>query len=378
VGAFETIGNDAFGGAILNESTLHLTDTIISNNVVKGGQGGSTDDGFAGEGGFGNGGAVANFGLLSLTRCVLAHNVASGGDGGQATQGGVAGGGGIGQGGSLFNSGNAYLTNCCVHSSTAVGGNGMGPGVSAGGGIYSFTNSLSLWTCTVASNTAIFGYGGGICDNGSNGVYRSTTIGGNQSSFGGGVFASGADFGNTLIGANTATTGPDVNGTLFSSDYNLIQRTNSAVITGETSHTLRMFPFLGSLQDNGGPTPTMALLPGSPAIDQGKSFGTTTDQRGKRRPFRFGPFPSPPGGDGSDIGAFEVLGAFLRIARLGTNAVVSWPTNEPSLKLQSSSFLNPHGPSPWSDVPGTPEVSGKEFTIIEPLAAGKFYRLKGY
>jgi len=69
---------------------------------------------------------------------------------------------------------------------------------------------------------------------------------------------------------------------------------------------------------------------------------------------------------------------FLRIARLGTNAVVSWPTNEPSLKLQSSSFLNPHGPSPWSDVPGTPEVSGKEFTIIEPLAAGKFYRLKGY
>ena len=47
-------------------------------------------------------------------------------------------------------------------------------------------------------------------------------------------------------------------------------------------------PLLGPLHNNGGPTWTHALLPGSPAIDNGNSFGCldnnihllTTDQRG--------------------------------------------------------------------------------------------------
>src|SRR5262249_29391469 len=144
---------------------------------------------------------------------------------------------------------------------------------------------------------------------------------------------------------------------LHSSDYNLFQRTNGAVITGATSFTLRFFPVLGPLQDNGGPTPTMALLPGSPAIDMGKSFGITRDQRGARRPFYFGPFPIPSGGDGADIGAFEVTGAFLKIARSGTNAVITWPTNESTLKLQSASYLNTYSLSPWIDVTNAPTIS---------------------
>ncbi|HXW81871.1 MAG TPA: choice-of-anchor Q domain-containing protein, partial [Acidimicrobiales bacterium] len=65
-------------------------------------------------------------------------------------------------------------------------------------------------------------------------------------------------------------------------------------------------PMLGPLQDNGGPTDTMALLPGSPAIDAGDSFGLTTDQRGDPRPVDFPGLPNAPGGDGADIGAFEV------------------------------------------------------------------------
>jgi hypothetical protein len=61
-----------------------------------------------------------------------------------------------------------------------------------------------------------------------------------------------------------------------------------------------------NLQDNGGPTPTHRLLPGSPAIDQGKaSPGETTDQRGSPRPSEF-TIANAPGGDGSDIGAYEV------------------------------------------------------------------------
>ena len=55
-------------------------------------------------------------------------------------------------------------------------------------------------------------------------------------------------------------------------------------------------PRLGALADNGGPTFTMALGPGSAAIDAATSSGCpTTDQRGVLRPF----------GAGCDIGAYE-------------------------------------------------------------------------
>jgi hypothetical protein len=57
-------------------------------------------------------------------------------------------------------------------------------------------------------------------------------------------------------------------------------------------------PCLGPLQNNGGPTQTMALLPGSPAIGQADNpFAPKTDQRGKVRLDRHG--------EPTDIGAFE-------------------------------------------------------------------------
>jgi hypothetical protein len=377
-GAVETIGAEAYGGAILNEATLNLNNVVISNNVIKGGKGGSTVNGFAGEGGGGHGGGVANLGLLVLNRCTLAGNSALGGDGGEATGSGTAGGGGLAEGGSLYNSGNAYLNNCCVHSSIVSGGNGSQPGSGDGGGIYNMLDTLALVTCTVASNKAVPGWGGGVYDNSTHGLYRSTTIAGNQASLGGGVYASGSDFGNTLIGINTANAGPDIYGTLFSSDYNLFQRTNGATVTGAMTHTLRSFPFLGPLQDNGGPTLTMALQVGSPAIDQGKNFGDSPDQRGRRRPFHFGPFPIAPGGDGTDIGAYELVGAILNFTRSGTNAVLTWATNEPSFKLQSTPFLNGYGATPWVNVTNVPALVGGQYRVIQPLATNRFYRLTGY
>jgi hypothetical protein len=58
-------------------------------------------------------------------------------------------------------------------------------------------------------------------------------------------------------------------------------------------------PLLGPLQNNGGPTQTMALLPGSPAIGHGDNAkAPTTDQRGITR------ITGP--GEFTDIGAFEV------------------------------------------------------------------------
>jgi CSLREA domain-containing protein len=50
---------------------------------------------------------------------------------------------------------------------------------------------------------------------------------------------------------------------------------------------------------------TIAPVVGSPAVDQGKSFGLTSDQRGQRRPNDIVSIPNANGGDGSDIGAYE-------------------------------------------------------------------------
>src|SRR5262249_10240678 len=62
-------------------------------------------------------------------------------------------------------------------------------------------------------------------------------------------------------------------------------------------------PGLGPLQNNGGPTLTMALLPGSPAIDKGDDsvlaspLFLTTDQRGAGFPRKWNTHV--------DVGAFE-------------------------------------------------------------------------
>ena len=63
---------------------------------------------------------------------------------------------------------------------------------------------------------------------------------------------------------------------------------------------------LGALQDNGGPTPTHALLSGSVAIDRGHSGSAIADQRGSLRPVDLPEVANAAGSNGSDIGAFEL------------------------------------------------------------------------
>ena len=93
-------------------------------------------------------------------------------------------------------------------------------------------------------------------------------------------------------------------GTVNDGGYNLDSGNTCGFSTNNNSLS-GVDPMLGDLADNGGPTMTHALLEGSPAIDQGNSFGaTTTDQRGKPRPIDFDASSIAPG-DGSDIGAFE-------------------------------------------------------------------------
>jgi len=91
--------------------------------------------------------------------------------------------------------------------------------------------------------------------------------------------------------------GPSFFGMLTSQGFNLIQDVSGCTILGDsTGNLLGADPELGPLQNNGGPTYTHALLPGSPAIDAGTNVGAPrTDQRGVSRPQ----------GASTDIGAFE-------------------------------------------------------------------------
>ena len=62
-------------------------------------------------------------------------------------------------------------------------------------------------------------------------------------------------------------------------------------------------PLLRPLADNGGPTRTHALKPGSPALDSGDRSGSNRDQRGYLRGYDQTAVANV--GDGSDIGALE-------------------------------------------------------------------------
>jgi hypothetical protein len=130
---------------------------------------------------------------------------------------------------------------------------------------------------------------------------------------GGGVFHYGsnpANVKNTIIALNTVAAGgegPDANGAFTSGGHNLIGIYNGSTgfgVSGDLVGTAQnpRDPKLGALRNNGGPTLTHALLPGSRAIDRGDNAGAPrADQRGVKRPRN---------GDRNrsrvvDIGAFE-------------------------------------------------------------------------
>src|SRR5262249_5107436 len=106
-------------------------------------------------------------------------------------------------------------------------------------------------------------------------------------------------------------------GPIVSNDYNLIQNTNGIDLSGITTHNITgQNPLLGPLQYNGGPDIshkmlTMAPLPGSPAIDNGKTT-SGIDQRTFTRPYDT-ELPNAAGGNGADIGAIEVYPASLYV-----------------------------------------------------------------
>jgi CSLREA domain-containing protein len=166
---------------------------------------------------------------------------------------------------------------------------------------------LTLNKLTVANGVGLVPddapFGGGIYNSGGTLTVSNSTFSGNGAHFGGGIINSfgTATLKNTIVANSTA--GGNCFGTITDGGYNL--SSDNTCVSAATS-LANTNPQLGSLADNGSPTKTHALLEGSPAIDQGNSFGVTTDQRGLPRPSNFFDIPNATGGDGSDIGAFEL------------------------------------------------------------------------
>ena len=241
-----------------------------------------------------NGGGILNLGGLTLSGVSVSGNVAPGGNGG-----------------GIFNSGTLVL------DASAVSGNSVNSTTvaSSGGGIFNFGGSLTLNRTTLSGNTATgpggnSDSGGGIFSNVGVVNLVSSTIVRNTGDIGGGIRGlNGAIVyaRNSIIALNTSASGPDFNGPLTSQGFNIVGDVNgSSVSPAQLTDRLGASEAqiaIGPLQDNGGQTPTHALLAGSVAIDKGHSSGATRDQRGIARPFDVATISNA--GDGADVGAFE-------------------------------------------------------------------------
>ncbi len=279
-------GADAAGAGLYSLGTSTIVSSTFSNNEAQGGD--STTAGEANNGngldgrrgGDGFGGGVCNLGVLAMTNCTVVANSVTGGAGGNGGDGtsrfggdgGDGGNGGDAWGGGLHNSGSAVLNYCTFSNGNAIGGpKGLGgDGVSAG-------------------------------ENGSNGAKK----GGNISRDGGSLILR-----NTIIAYSAS--GNNGAGKIVDGGHNI--SSDGSLDFSAPSSLKRTDPKLGSLANNGGPTLTVALLTGSPAINAGDNSDCPAfDQRGEPRPF----------GPGCDIGAYEFEPTFSIQGRIleGTNGV---------------------------------------------------------
>jgi len=257
-------------------------------------------------------------------------------------------------GGAIYNNGGLLTLNSCTLSGNRA--DKVNNGSSAGGAIYQSAGTLTVLNCTIANNHSNGGTGGALLITGGSGT---------------------VSVGNSIIANNTTPSGtaPDISGSITSQGYNIIGNTTGATITGTTTGNQTGNPGLdpNGLANNGGPTQTIALVAGSIAIDKGKAFGgATTDQRGRVRPYDDAAVNNAAGGDGSDIGAYEVQVAAPEIVvqfppgtdltsgsaqiALGGIAVGSTATATPTVKNVGAVALNLTG-NPKVAVSGSSEFA---------------------
>ena len=281
------------GGGIYNDGTLTITGSSVTDN-----------DGGAGGGGIYN----SSFGTLTMTGSGLSGNRA-------------------GFGGGLLSNGVLSVEDSTIYSNAATSGGGVGIGSgiavlertsvegnsasSDGGGVNYFGGSGSP---PVLRNTTIFGNGaggsgGGLANTGYFGsmTLENTTIAANRAAVSGSGVANTGYSGRVTLKSTIVAApaeGPNCTGPISDGGYNVDDGTSCgfSALNNSLPSTNPLLDPQGS-RHNGGPTPTVALQPGSPAIDTIPSgvngCGTTllTDQRGVARPQ----------GLRCDMGAFEAV-----------------------------------------------------------------------
>jgi hypothetical protein len=259
--------NSARGGGGINTSlgTVIITNTTISGNHASGFGGGIGNSGYSGRG------------MLTITDSTLSNNSADG------------------AGGAIYNiTGSSpsipvllAITNSTLSNNSA----------SSGGAIENLAGAVTITNSTLSNNSAA---SGGAIINEDIGIFNngtvtltSCTLSGNSATQTGGALEEASSQGsttvrNSIVAANTAPSSPDVGGSLNSQGHNLIGdgTGSSGWIDTDSVGTADapINPLLGPLQGNGGPTWTMAVLPGSPALAAGDSaLLGTADQRGVPR-----------------------------------------------------------------------------------------------
>lgn len=307
-------------GGIGNVGSLTVIDSTIRANSVT----------------VGNSGGIGSFGTVSISGSTISDNF------------GASASGGIG-----FGSGTAAVITNSTVSGNSTRGDGGGIGFTAG--------TLRLDNVTITNNAADVdrdgaGNGGGIISS------RSPTI-----------------LANTILAGNVdpGAEAPDCAGILSSAGYNLVQNRAGCTLVSGPGDVTEASPNLGPLADNGGPTDTHALLPGSPAIDAGNPAPPNsedgscagTDQRGVFR---------PQDGNGDlaarcDIGAFELGFVTSTLGKVtGAGSVVdSSGVAEASFGFSVKAVAAPSGSTPavsgalsYTDESADLEISGNRFDLL--------------
>jgi len=355
--------NEHNGGGIRTLGTLTVTDSTISGNQA-----------------FDAGGGIEDDGSLTVRNSTVSGNTASSGDGGgirvlnpamlNVSDSTISGNSSAANGGGVAVGGTATIARSTVsgNTSSAVGG---GVGVTPTFGVFGIVDSqgaLTLSNSTVTGNTATTN-GGGVGNFGSS-TLVSDTLTSNSAPTGanlssevvpgqtpGSVMTS---FENTIVsspqmGANCSNV---TGSSLTSKGFDLEDDAAKSCGFTQSTDPPAADPKLGPLADNGGPTKTLALTAGSPAIDHGTVDGLApaplTDQRGVSRPI----------GPKADIGAFElalptaVTGAASNITQSG--ATVAGTATDPNNVTGGQAFFQ-YGPA------SAPTSSQ---TASQPVAAG--------
>jgi hypothetical protein len=263
-----SLGSDyalAAGGGVEAADVTVSTTTLKSNVATAVSPGNSTANG---------GGAFAH-GDLHLTASTVSGTVA----GAPAHDGGLA----TATSGAIDGGGSAEVVNSTLsgNSAIAVADASAGEARAFGGVAFPADSTVTFEASTLVRNSV---------------SAHAHTV----TAAGGGVAVGFANLSITssILALNSAPGGPNCSGGVDSGGHNLVGKTAGCAFAQKPSDKVNVAnAHIGPLASNGGPTKTIALLTGSPALNwiPAAQCGVSTDQRGVHRPQ----------GPKCDIGAYE-------------------------------------------------------------------------